>query len=377
MRAIVFDTELSSLIFEDEVNTLRLCYLIADSICVGGHAGANFYFERDAKEYNIKKKVLCVICSENASDNTHKEKLLKLLELFLLEIKEMKANKHPSMVKLIPYNNSVRNFSRLYTEHYNYFIKYWRESGYLDIISLMDEDKVIETNLLEFSIGEWSQNLKSATSNAKKILSELFPKAPPIPSLLVFPKEFLLDKYSYNLTDEYKLISTFSFPDTNSLTALQLKVIRQQLKESGILFRTNMDEWLHSLTSTTLKLDTIYPMSIQLEEALKIFQSGINTNQMLIDNQFRLGIAAGNFNIKIGITSLQRVLSYFRQYKILDEFTLNELIKQTSDDDFYPKYLPFMSISPIENENKKRKDELNKEMENGISSMHKRKFLEL
>ena len=377
MRANVFDTELSSLIFQDEINTLRLCYLITDSICVGGQTGANFYFERDAKEYTLKKKILCLISSENASNNTHKEMTLKVLNFILLDIKEMKANKHPSMTRLIPYNNAVRNLIKYFDGEYDCFINHWREYGYLDIVSLMNEDKIIETTLLEFSVGEWTQTLKSAPSNAKKILSELFPKSPPLPTLSVFPKEFLIDKYTDSLTDDYKITSAFTFPDTDSLTALQLKVLREQLKESGQLFRTNVDEWILSFDSKEMTLDTKYPLYNQLEASLQTFQSGINNNQMLLDNQFKFGLAADNFNIKIGITTTQRVWNYYRQYKILDEFTLDEIIKQTSNNDLYPELLPFMCISPIENECKKNKDELNKGIENGISTMHKRKFLEL
>ena len=377
MRAIVFDTELSSLIFEDEVNTLRLCYLIADSICVGGHAGANFHFERDGKDFNLKKKVLCLINSENASDSPHKELTMNVLNYFLLDIKDMKATKHPSMTRLTPYNNVVRNFTKYYNEQYDNFIDYWRNCGYLDIISLLNEDNIIYTTLLEFSVGEWSQTLKSAPSNAKKILSELFPKSFSAPSISVFPKEFLIDKYADSLTDDFMIISTISFPDTDSLTALQLKVVREQLKESGQLFRTNLDEWLITFDSKEMILDSNYPQHKQLEESLQIFQSGINTNQILFDNQFIFGLAAENFNIKIGITTIQRVWNYYRQYKILDEFTLDEIIKQTSDHDLYPEFLPFMCISPIENEFKKKKDELNNGIENGISTMHKRKFLEL
>ncbi len=308
MRAIVFDTELSSLIFEDEINTLRLCYLIADSICVGGQAGSTFYFEKDAKEYNIKKKVLYLICSENASNNPNKELIINTLVLLLLDIKTMKATKHPSMDRLNPYNNAVRNFIKYYNTQFDNFIDYWKKCGYLDIISLKDEEKIIESTLLEFSVGDWSQTLKAAPINAKKILSELFPKAPPEPSLLVFPKEFLIVKDADNQTEDYKIISTFSFTDTDFLTPIQLKAIREQLKVSGKLFRTNVDEWLQTFYNTDITLDYKYPNSNQLEESFQTFQSSINTNEILTNNHEKIGNVAEKYCIQIGIASIQKIL---------------------------------------------------------------------
>ena len=377
MRAIVFDTELSSLIFEDEVNTLRLCYLIADSICVGGQSGTNLTYVRDAKEFNIKKKILCLISSEIASNNFDHENRLAILNNFLIEIKEMQAIRYPSMTQLIPYNGSVRHFTKYFNVHFSILYELWKEKGYLDIVSLKENDSNIETTITEFSVGEWTQSLKSAPLNAKRILGLIFPKSPLIPSLLVFPKQFFIDKDTEgeNPIEELNLVSNFSFPDTTTLTALQLKVIREQLKESGHLFRKDLDDWIHSFGATSKNLVSDYPINPNLDKSLQLFQTGIETNQMLIDNQGRLNLNAVTFTIKIGVTPVQRVWKYYRQYKILDDFTINELIKQTSTDSLYPKCLPFMSISP-DYVYKERMDKLDKVDEEEISTTHKRKFIE-
>ena len=373
MRAIIFDTELSLLKFEDEVNTLRLSYLIADRICVGGFAGTNFTFERDAKRYKIPKKVGFLILVETRRDFDNKgESNLKELQEYLAVTKEMKAYKHPPQNLLFAYNAAGKMLSKYFDDYVDGVVSIWKTKGYLDVVSLKEDDTIIETTLTEFSVGEWTQTLKSAPLNAKKILGAFFPVVPNEPSFLVFPKEFLIDKEEGidNQSHKIEIMTTFSFPDTASLTALQLKAIREQLKKSGQLFRENMDNWIQTFKGTTEDKD-----SNLLEESLKTFQLGINSNQMLLDNQNRVNLDAETFTIKIGVTSLQRVWDYYREYKILDEFTIDELINQTYHNSLFPQKLPFMCILP-NYINKEKMDELNKGGEEEISIQHKKKFLE-
>ncbi len=373
MRAIIFDTELSSLIFEDEVNTLRLCYLIADSVCVGGQAGACFNFESKAKKFNLLKKVGYLHSIESRGNYDNKEANLASIIDFIAVTKEVKAFKHPPQNLLVAINSAGKVFSDCFGEYVENLLAIWKTKGYLDIISLKEDDSIIETILTEFSVGEWTQTLKSASLNAKKILGLLSPESATKPSLLVFPKEFLInrDNETTDLIDEHQIMTTFSFPDTASLTGLQLKSIREQLKESGQLFRENMDNWMLNLNGKTQDNDFNH-----LEETLKIFQKGINSNQMLLDNQNRIHLDAVSFTIKIGVTSLQSVWNYYRKCKVLDDFTIEELIKQTCHNSSYPQNLPFLCILP-NYINKEKMEELNKLSDEGFAIQHKKKYIEL
>ena len=373
MRAIIFDTELSLLKFEDEVNTLRLCYMIADRICVGGFTGTNFTFERDAKRYKIPKKVGFMILLETKRDFDNKgESNLKELQDFLALTKDIKAFKHPPQNLLFAYNAAGKILGNYFDDYVDSVVAIWKTKGYLDVVSLKEDETIIETILTEFSAGEWTQTLKSAPLNAKKILEALFPVLPNEPSLLVFPKEFLIEKDVDldNSIDEIKIMTSFKFLDPASLTALQLKAIREQLKESGQLFRKNIDNWIRSFNGTTEVKELNH-----LEESLKIFQIGINSNQLLLDNQNRVNLDAETFTIKIGVATLQSVWNYYRKYKILDDFTIEELINQTYHNSSYPQRLPFLCILP-NYINKEKMDELNKVVDAGISIQHKKKFLE-
>lgn len=371
MKVLIFDTELSLLKFEDEVNSLRLCYLIADRMCVGGFSGTNFIFERDAKNYTILKKVGFMICVESKRDNENGDSNLKELQEFLTVTKMIKAFKHPHQNLLFSYNSAGKMLSKYFDEYVDNVIANWKIKGYLDIVSLKGDDTVIETNLKEFSVGEWTQTLKSAPMNAKKILGAFFPEFPNVTSILVFPKEFLIDKKAGidNLSNDIQIKTSFSFPDTASLTALQMKAIREQLKESSQLFREEMDNWIFSFSGTSAN-----EVSNNLEESVKTLQIGINANQLLLDNQNRGNLDAETFHVKIGVTYIQRVWDYYREYKILDEFTLEELIKQTYHNTLYPQSLPFICILP-NYIHKEQMDKLNMGGEEVIPIQHKKKFL--
>lgn len=370
MRAIVFDTDLSSLVFEDDISILRLCYLIFDSICVGGIAGANFTFEREAKKRTVFEKVSYMFDVENRGDSDHKQTNLKNYNNYFFLTKAVKTVKNPPRGLLFAYNAAGKILSECFDDYVDNVVAIWKSKGYLDIVTLKKDDRIIETTLTEFTVGEWTQTLKSAPLNAKKVLGLLFSDTHLITSLLVLPKDFLLPQENETHINFPQIISTISFPDTASLTALQLISIREQLKESGHLFRENMDRWVLSFNDKTQDNDFKH-----LEESLKIFQNGINSNQMLIDNQNRIDLDAVTFTIKIGFTSLQNVWNYYRQCKILDDFTIEELINQTYHNSSYPQSIPFMCILP-DYINKEKMDEINMVVEDGMLHQHKKKFLE-
>lgn len=378
MRAIIFDTELSSLKFDDDVNTIKLCYLIADKICLAGIGGANVTFEKDANKFGITKMLHYLECLENLSDEyDDKAGTLETFNEFYYLIKEMKAVKHPLKATLVSYNLYLKMFNERLKEHVDDTLETWKKNGYYDMIALT-EDSIIDVAIPELSIGQWTQSRTDAPLNAKKVLGLLFPESPFTPSLLIFPKEFLFTKIGSEHEipiDELQIKSVLTFPDISSFSNLQLKAIREQLKELGYLFRKNMDEWLYSFNSTKTTMCANFPISNQFQEAVQLIQSGIDTNQMLIDTQHRLNLDAVTFTIKIGVTSIQRLWDYYRECKVLDGFTIDELIRKTTDNFLFPQCLPFICISP-NYINKEQMEQLNKVFENEDSILHKRKVLE-
>ena len=371
MKAIVFTTSTSRVQTLLDIFPIKGCYLIADKVELCGQMAADLTFERDYRQFKMDKMKRYIQNGLNASSVEDKEPSKQLLGAIVNSIKQMSAIKRPSqhvIVEIKRQEKSLRTFLNEFLEIYSHDLS---KSG-MDEISYLADGDIIQTSFIEICSGEsLDQEGMYAAQKAEKILALLFPDDETSePQILALSIMFLCNDYFvenepilprdenlfYDFDNFYHL--SIKIPCIDRLTSLELKVLREQLKMGGGMFRQKMDEWIQYCK---LNKDFDLQKAFLKDEIIGLaetFQEVIDSNQMMIDINRKTLIDTVDYNVYIGITPLKFLWKYYEHYNILDEETISILRTTTLGNPKYPQSIPFMSFhtSYIHEEELKSRD---------------------
>ena len=355
MKAIIFDSDTSKLQLSREIELLKVCYLIADSLCAAGQPAANISFQKSYKKYSLNKKLQYILLQVASQDYPEKDEYIAQVNEFIILSKKVQNLKRiPPQTFVI-----IKRSTALYTNWFDSMVleilEQQQKLGIVDMYSWF-EDKVLEFAVLGLSACE-ERRKREAEINAKELLELLFPKDSNESSILVFPADLFQNHY---LTEEEKadlvekdgvplkgvnIYDCFTIPNIKSLTSLELKALRGQLSENLKEFREKVDKWLVYCKEND-------EINIQVEELKKeVISCTLTVQEALTHNEMLNGVASNakvnvrDFTVYLGIAPVTSIWKYYQEFKVLDDETL-DIIKETiASSSSYPEFLPVVCIS--------------------------------
>ena len=385
MKAIVFTTPTSRVQAQLDIFPIKGCYLLADRVMLSGQIAADLTFEKEYRHFKMDKMKRYIQNGLNVSTVDDKEPSKQLLETIIHGLKQMNAIKRTSqqvIVEIKKQEKSLRTFLNEFMEIYSGDLS---KSGMNEISFLADED-IIQTSLIEISSGE-SLDIEgiNADKKAEKILELLFPSdETKEPQILALTTMFMCNDYLFEgepilPRDESLYYEVDSFyhlgikiPCIDRLTALELKVLRDQLKKEGNLFRQNMDDWIRFCSANNDYEKQITILKEDLIGIMDKFQEAINTNQIIIDINQQSFINTKDYHVYVGVAPLKFIWKYYERFNILDEETISILRSSTLNNPKYPQTIPYMSfLTSYRNEEEMKSQELDRE-EDGLVLIRKK-----
>ena len=385
MKAIVFTTPTSRVQALLDIFPIKGCYLLADRVMLSGQIAADLSFEKEYRQFKMDKMKRYIQNGLNVSSVEDKEPSKQYLETIILGLKQMNAIKHPTqqvIVEIKKQEKSLRTFLNEFMEIYSGDLS---KSGMNEISYLADRD-TIQTSLIEMSSGE-SLDIEgiNAAKKAESVLELLFPSdETEEPQILALSTMFMCNDYLFEgepilPRDENLFYEVDSFyhlgikiPCIDRLTALELKVLRNQLREDGNLFRLEMDEWIQFCRVNKDYEKQIAILKDEIIGNMDTFQKAIDMNQMIIDINQQSFIDTKDYHVYVGVAPLKFFWKYYERFNILDEETISILRTTTLNNHKYPQTIPYMSfLTSYRNEEEMKRQELDRE-EDGLVLIKKK-----
>ena len=354
MKAIVFNTSTTTLDMNHDSYPLKAMYLLCDHILVAGEIGGNLLFEKNYKQFDIKKRILIMEIANRWTDN-HEGQIY--LDSVKVAIKEYARVKHKSREILI----ASKTMENVFNAYFDLFVAdrlgRIKKSGLYEMSKLLDND-IIMTSLYEFSIGETILEKDTAETKARKIINLVFPEGTKEPTIMVLPDQFARNDYTENENgvrkneveevkeDWIRLDHCFSIPPIEGFTAMELKVLRAQLSNSGSLFRKRMDDWILLFKTSMNAVERKNFLSTNVLTVADELQLALVNTDMLRQNSLKLPLDSLELQIFIGETPLDLLWNYYAETKMIDADTEVALNKIAENNPLYPKNIPIISISP-------------------------------
>ena len=371
MKAIVFTTPTSRVQTPLDIFPIKGCYLIADSVMLSGQMAADLTFESDYRHFKMDKMKRYIQNGLDVSSAEGKEISKQLLESIVHVIIQMSSIKRPSQKVIVEIKKQEKNLRIFLNEFLELYSVDLSRFG-MNEVSQLAEGDIIKTYLIEMSSGESLDQVGMyAAQKAERVLEMLFSDdETKEPQILALPIFFLCNDYFvegepllprdenlfYDFDNFYHL--SIKIPCIDRLTSLELKVLREQLKMGGGMFRQKMDEWIQYCK---LNKDFDLQKAFLKDEIIGLaetFQEVIDSNQMMIDINRKTLIDTVDYNVYIGITPLKFLWKYYEHFNLLDEETISILRTTTLGNPKYPQSIPFMSFhtSYIHEEELKSRD---------------------
>ena len=356
MKAIIFDTDTSKLQFDREIQLLKLSYLFADSLKVGGQVGANIMFERDNRKFSINKKLHYILNQVSTFDFPDTKQYIAYVEEFIRVNKKIENAVKNTKEVFTAYKKSSAEYTRWFEDLAIQIIIELQKSGITDMAKWVD-DKVLEIAIPNMCEGA-DIGKKEARINAKELLDLLFPSNIKESSILVFPVDLIDNKYltpaeKENLIEQegvplkgVNVYSCFKIPSIASLTSSELKALRGQLNGSFLEFREKVDEWVQfckqndEINSQVKRLkEEVIPCTIALEEILL-------NNQMLNSFENNVKLDTLDSMVYLGIAPVESIWKYYEEFNVLEKETFEIMKEIIASNESYPNFLPIICIVP-------------------------------
>jgi hypothetical protein len=319
-----------------------------------GEIGGNLLFEKNYKQFDIKKRILIMEIANRWTNNLEGQIYLDSVKK---AIKEYAKVKHKSREVLI----ASKTMEHVFNAYFDLFVAdrlgRIKKSGLYEISKLFDNDTV-KTSLYEFSIGEISLDKDTPETKARKILDMVFPSGTEEPTIMVLPDQFAINDYTENENgirktgveevkeDWIRLDHCFSLPPIEGFTPMELKILRSQLSSTGSLFRKRMDEWILLFKTSKNAVERKNFLSTHVLTVADELQLALVGNDMLRQNSLKLPLDSLEVQIFIGETPLDLLWNYYAETKIIDPETEVALNKLTENNPVYTKNIPIISMSP-------------------------------
>ena len=384
MKAVIFDTNTSTLKLDREIQLLRLSYLFADSLCAGGQVASNISFVKDYRKFSLNKKLQYILLQISDQDYPEKEKYVAEVEKFIGLSKKAQGLKRMTRETIVAINKSTALYTNWFDDMAVEIIEQSQKLGIVDMYSWV-ADKVLGFAIQGLSACE-ERRPKEVAKNAKELLELLFPTNTEESSILVFPVDLIENNY---LTPEERedlvekegvllkgvnIYNCIDIPAIAALTALELKALRSELNESFKEFRGKVDKWIQycrqndEINSQIKNLkEEVLPCSSSLQEVIK-------NNQLLnIDDSVKLDTL--DFIVFIGIAPVESIWRYYQEFKVLDKETMDIMRETIALGRSYPKYLPVICIVPSYRHLEKLEEMEQKEKTERLDMTRKKKSL--
>ncbi len=361
MQITTFSTPTSTVNKEFEIHSLKLVYLLADKLQVAGELNTILFFEKNYKNFSVKKQVQFMTDFLTKSNWDNWEDCVEAIHSYYESYKKMQLVKHPSNDIYTLYRKKKLLYDHLFKTFLDERIEQFNNWGVRDFITLLD-NSFFESTLLDFTTSEMKTEKKFANSNADKILALLFPEDNDTnPNILLLPYEFyfneckeLLDRkredgpYSKLKIDDsdfcfYLIMNINSF---KNLLSNELITLKSELNVCGNTFRHKIDDWLRFCNGNFNLSDQINNLRSGLGVWIHHFGELIDNNQMLRNQAQLETLDAYLFDVSIGMISLKLIWQHFENSHVVDEDTLIALKEKTVNCSKYPINIPVLCISP-------------------------------
>lgn len=372
----------------NNTDTLKVAYLLSDSVVALGQIGAHFQYVTRARKFSLKTKLDNL--EQNYIDSNYMEGL-HYIRFVKDEVKRFNNTKHPQKQLIVAYTTLERTFLKYFDEHLvNFNIS-------LKTIQLSDMEILLEKNVLDaYAIKNSGSTLHKDNEPdinlAQGILKLLFPtENPDAEAILFLPLDFLSNDFNRltSVPDETEI--TEVIPETTTgwagitnfvklstleyLSAVELKALRNQLKEDGKLCREKIGEFIKmnnecttSITDRKKFLDTEL-----LKEAL-VLETSFNKNALVNFKKVNEPANAYIYQLYTGEAPVEYFCRYFEEFEMFDELTLNYVKEQIASDEKYRKHVPFICVTKYF-KNDEWADEVLSNMEQNDAPLKLRKFI--
>ncbi len=355
MKAVIFDSDKSTLQLVREIQLLKICYLICDEVCAGGQVASNLTFEEDYKKYSLNQKLHFMINQLSAQKYNDTEKYIGLVNDFIGILKKSKKIKRITKESMV----SISKTAKLYTNWFNdiaiAILEEFQKLGILDMRHWKEEG-VLTCAVEDYYLPE-PKFKNDKIKNAKELLELIFPSNTATSSIMVFPNDLIANAY---LTPEQKLdlvekegiplkgvniYNCIKIPSIASLTSLELKALRGQLNEFFVQFRLLMDNWIQYCKLNDEINIQVKTLKEEVLSKLTTLQTDIDQNIMLNSFVNNTKIDTSDLEIYIGIAPVESIWKYYEEFKVLDTETLNMMRDIINLNKPYTNFLPIICVT--------------------------------
>ena len=329
MKPIVFNFNDSFQSRTSEAIALKAGYLLGDEVYSAGSTFIDVFYTEHLQRMSLDQKLSFL--KARIQDDEKLEAIEQSIEMS----KMAKKIKHKTPEQIAFGKKFEKLIDRCLEQEMREMEIDMSASGFTVIRDLMEEE-IIKHYLINVSA---ESVIPGFAITASHLLQRLLPniKEDEEPEIFFLGTEFFRDEYSepcvYMEADEtafdkqnISLCKCFTLPDITSLTAAELKNLRQQLQQSGTLFREKINEWIDMCYFGEAIPDRIGFFTNELLPAASVLQKCIDKNETC-----KLHGTSDDdtekIEVWIGEMPVHELWNYYRDYDVIKDCTWSKMEK--------------------------------------------------
>ena len=349
MRTVTYKYYKSSLAPHADVMTLKTAWLFADKVisaCAPEPALlANEWFKTQA--FNTKRQLI-VLLAFVGDDEEKQKQLREMIDM----VKLYNKRKYRSPQELSFKQRFERGVNDLFNSEIAVFEETMKQAGAIEFQKIIKENDGFD--FYRIDMGDM-ENADDGRMPASEILLSIGYPVDDGPEIFLLPPDFFsssfLDEITvYSSADEEAsepsniyMDAVLTFPDTFTMTAVEAKAVRKQLRGPSTGFCRACDEWInyslennHPAGKLSFFKQHILPAAGQLQQAIN--SSDIIQQYASNNDEWK------SLELLMGEVPVSTVWDFYHHSKSVSEKTWSILQKEKEEDPQYMERFPVMAI---------------------------------